>query len=103
MTPPAVETSQAVETASLRESKHASNAADVGDVVTIRWPASTIMCSHRNDADKVFVTGRMVLAQVYDQEVRVNNNTADYARHWMPVRGKEGRQARGVFLRLGHG
>jgi hypothetical protein len=39
------------------------NAADVGDTVAIEYPASTIMCTSRDDASNVYVSGEIALRQ----------------------------------------
>lgn len=48
----------------------AADAAQVGDIVTIRYPASTIMCGERNDASAVYVAGELALRQT----LRVENS-----------------------------
>ncbi|TYL70956.1 hypothetical protein [Bradyrhizobium cytisi] len=50
------------------EAKNAAEAAAVGDTVTVKWPASTVMCSERNDASKVYLVGENALRQTWRVE-----------------------------------
>ncbi|KYK50019.1 hypothetical protein A1D31_22160 [Bradyrhizobium liaoningense] len=45
--------------------KTAADAAAVGDIVTVLWPASTIMCSERDDASKVYIVGENAMRQTW--------------------------------------
>jgi hypothetical protein len=44
--------------------------AEIGDSVVINYPASTIMCSDRNDASKVYMTSKFAMWE----EMRLTNN-----------------------------
>jgi hypothetical protein len=58
--------------------------AEISDSVVINYPASTIMCSDRNDAQKVYVTGKFALWE----ELRLTNNDV-----WKAVKAEsEGRK-----------
>jgi hypothetical protein len=48
----------------------AVEAADIGDDVSLQYPASTILCSARRDASVLHMTGRVALVQT----LRVENN-----------------------------
>ncbi|RXG91625.1 hypothetical protein [Bradyrhizobium zhanjiangense] len=41
----------------------AADAAQIGDTVKVRYPASTPMCAERNDASKVYVAGELAQRQ----------------------------------------
>ena len=41
----------------------AQDAAVIGDTVTVRYPASTIMCSEQYDASKVYMAGELAMRQ----------------------------------------
>ena len=55
--------------------KTAAEAAEVGDVVIIRYPNLTVMCGDRNDMSKVYIVGEQALRQTY----RVENHDASKA------------------------
>jgi len=46
----------------------AADAAQVGDVVTLIYSSSTIMCAERNDMSKVYVSGEVALRQTWRME-----------------------------------
>jgi hypothetical protein len=48
----------------------AAEAAQVGDIVTIRYPHSTIMCGEQNDMSTVYIVGETAMRQT----MRVENN-----------------------------
>jgi hypothetical protein len=48
----------------------AANAAEIGDRVVLRYPASTIMCSLENDATGIALAGKIALGQT----MRVEND-----------------------------
>lgn len=54
------------------EAKNAAEAAVVGDVVTIIYPRSTIMCGESRDSEMVHITGELV----FSQTMRVENNAS---------------------------
>jgi hypothetical protein len=45
----------------------AANAAEIGDRVVLRYPASTIMCSLENDATGIALAGKIALGQTIPQ------------------------------------
>jgi hypothetical protein len=62
-------------------------AADVGDTVKIKYPASTIICSDPEHASKVYIAGELALRQTY----RVENSIwsavkAEHAAHEAAIR-----------------
>jgi hypothetical protein len=48
--------------------KKAAEAAEIGDIVTIRYPASTIMCEDPLDSSKVYIAGLVALRQTLGVE-----------------------------------
>jgi flagellar basal body-associated protein FliL len=45
------------------KSKTAADAAEIGDIVTISYPASTIMCEDEKDSSTVYIVGQVALRQ----------------------------------------
>jgi hypothetical protein len=69
----------------------AEDAAQVGDSVAIKYPASTIMCSDRNDASKVYATGKFA----FWEEMRLSHDDV-----WNSV--KEEHEARKLAMRTAY-
>jgi hypothetical protein len=65
--------------------RKAENGADVSDTVTIKYPASTIICSSRNDMSKVHAAGELAMRLSYrvDHSVKTALDSERSARESM--------------------